>query len=848
MMKFYLHKYVETEKIVCLNYNEQSFCMKKESEDEWSISIDDDVDFYYYSVENVTGDLLELSLLKRLLPTMKSKKDVEVYDDFLVGADSVFQTIPFTEVFFPHKKQKVSIGKSDWVLQIFAPNVAKNQQLAMVGRSPFLGDWQAKSNLLCKYVGKGWWSVVLSGDLLNQELEYKFVFIDKKTKVIDRWEEGENRINTFVVDDKTHILNLCFRQNYDFHAYGTAVPVFSLRSQNGWGVGEFLDIKNLVDWASSRGMKAIQILPINDTTRTKTDADSYPYSANSIYALNPLYLNCPKIGVLSDEYAQKKFLKKATALNKKDFVDYGNVLNLKLDYLQKLYKQEYGKLVENKEFVEFCAENKNWLLSYAVFSCLRDKFSTSNFSDWGDYSTYDVDEIEKFALENKFDVAFYYFLQFHLSKQLREACDYAHRKGVMIKGDLPIGISSDSVDAWISPQLFNLDQQAGAPPDDFSRKGQNWGFPTYRWEEMQKDGFLWWKNRFQNMQTYFDAFRIDHILGFFRIWEIEKSASWGVLGTFNSALPMSVSEIEQFGFLFDAERFAKPFISEGLLDKLFSAEEKDFVKDMFLNQQTFSCFSFKSDFESQQKMSFYFKKNPIKSTSFQQNVLQLYTEVLFVEDHYKKGFFHPRINAFETEVFRQLSFEGQDAFSKIHYHFYYERHNDFWRKKALEKLPVLLQNVGMLVCGEDLGMIPQCVPDVMSLLNILTLEVQRMPKKCGEEFVDPQQTPYLSVCTTGTHDTSTLRAWWEENADSTERYYHQMLHLVGKVPEKCTIEIAKNVIEQQLKSRSMFTILPVQDFLAADEEYPKTPPKEERINNPANPLHFWCYRLPKELK
>ena len=847
-MKFYLNKYVENGRIVCLNYGEQSFCMKKESEMEWSFSTDDKIDDYYYSVKNSDGELIEISLLKRQVPSIKSVKNIEIYDDFLIGPDSVFQTIPFTDIYFPHKKQKEAIQKQGWVLQIFAPNIDKNQRLAMVGSGVSLGDWKVKNDLICKYIGKGWWSVVLDSELQNCEIEYKFVFINKKNKKVEKWENGENRINTFVADDKVHVLNLRFRQDYDFHAYGTAVPVFSLRSNKGWGVGEFLDIKNLSDWASKRGMRAIQLLPINDTTRTKTDSDSYPYSANSIYALNPLYLNCPKVGVLNDKIAQKQFLKKAAALNKKEFVDYGNVLNLKLDYLQKLFAQEYENILADGEFVEFCLQNKNWLLSYAVFSCLRDKFSTSDFSNWGECSNYNVDEVEQFASENKSKVEFYYFLQFHLSKQLKEACDYAHQKGIMIKGDLPIGISADSVDAWISPHLFNLQQQAGAPPDDFSREGQNWGFPTYCWEEMQKDGYLWWKNRFQNMQTYFDAFRIDHILGFFRIWEIERTALWGVLGTFNAALPMSVSEIENFGIGFDRNRFAQPLISEVLLDKTFSAEEKDFVKDTFLCQQTFSEFSFKPDFCSQQKMAQFFERNPIKSVDFQRKVLQLYTEVLFVEDHYKKGFFHPRINAFETESFGLLTSEEKDAFLKLHYYFYYERHNDFWRRKALEKLPLLLQNVGMLVCGEDLGMIPQCVPDVMSLLNILTLEVQRMPKKCGEEFVNPQQTPYLSVCTTGTHDTSTLRAWWEENYDATKRYYNQVLNLDGDAPEKCSTEVAKMVVEQHLNSASLFSILPVQDFLATDEKYPKTIPTTERINNPANPHHFWCYRLPKELK
>ena len=150
-------------------------------------------------------------------------------------------------------------------------------------------------------------------------------------------------------------------------------------------------------------------------------------------------------------------------------------------------------------------------------------------------------------------ISIYYFIQFHLHLQLLEATNYARANGVVLKGDIPIGISRNSVEAWTEPHYFNLNGQAGAPPDDFSVNGQNWGFPTYNWEVMEQDDYSWWMKRFRKMSEYFDAYRIDHILGFFRIWEIPMHAVHGLLGQFVPSLPMSREEIESYGLPFREE-------------------------------------------------------------------------------------------------------------------------------------------------------------------------------------------------------------------------------------------------------------------------------------------------------
>jgi 4-alpha-glucanotransferase len=300
---------------------------------------------------------------------------------------------------------------------------------------------------------------------------------------------------------------------------------------------------------------------------------------------------------------------------------------------------------------------------------------------------------------------------------------------------------------------------------------------------MAEDDFAWWKSRLAKMSEYFDAFRIDHILGFFRIWEIPCTTKSGLLGHFNPAMPLTTEEIAHWGITFHHERHATPY-------------------------------------------------TPGDDT-----------DVLFVEDPYQPGTYHPRINGFDTESFKALPENERKAFYALHDHFFYHRHNDFWYREAMKKLPALIDATDMLVCGEDLGMIPACVPTVMNELRILSLEIQRMPKAFGCTFDNPAHYPYYSVCTTSTHDMSGIRGWWEEDPTLTQRYWSEMLHQRGKAPQECEAWICEAIVRQHLDSPAMLTILPLQDWMAMDEHLRYPDPTFERINVPANSNHYWRYRM-----
>ena len=702
---------------------------------------------------------------------------------------------------------------------IEAPQVLPSQGVAVIGNTPELGNWNEGDKLILTDAEFPVWtgSIMTDADII----EYKYVIYELHSgRVIDT-EYGENRK---IYNPKGILLqnDRCFRRTQPkWKGAGVAIPVFSLRTKDDFGIGEFQDLKLFADWAAATGQKMIQTLPINDTTLTHTNYDSYPYNAVSVFALHPIYINIEKMGKLSP--ALKKAYKKEQAeLNALTYADYQNVYDKKMRYFRAIFKAEKEAVFSSEEFKTFFAQNREWLEPYAVFLHKRDKEPMD----------------------------FYAFLQFHADKQLKDAVAYAHSVGVGMKGDIPIGISPDSVDAHNNPELFNLDASAGAPPDDFDARGQNWGFPTYNWDEMAKDNFLWWRRRFTKMQDYFDAYRIDHILGFFRIWQMPKSAVWGLCGHFNPAMPYSMQDLWNMGVKTDRDRLTKPYIRSNFLGDVFGVDTDEAVKT-FLNTNDNYIYWFKPEFDTQMKVQEYFNTLMAKQggnlTENQQNIknglMYLHCEVLFVEDQKNPDLLHPRIALYQSHSYNELYDDQKEMMMRIHNDYFYHRHNEFWRASAMRKLPTLTGATNMLVCGEDLGMVPACVPDVMHELEILSLEIQRMPKDPNVEFAHPADAPYMSVCTTGTHDTSPLREWWEEDRETTQHFFNNQMGWWGEAPETMSTEIAEFIINQHMYSPAMWVILPLQDWLAIDENVRLADPKAERINIPSNPRHFWKYRM-----
>lgn len=796
---------------------------------------------------------------KKVAPRFKQMHINDIWT--FKSVQQAWKTMAFTNAIFKRDvanvKRYVLPTKAESVLEfkINAPRVTKNQTLAIVGSIKALGVWDETKALHLNASEFPVWKVALNASKLPQVIEYKYVIIDNKTKKIVTWEAGGNR---FAFLDKSY-KNAFFQFNEGLFRYpkddlkgaGVSLPVFSIRTKNSFGVGEFLDLKKVVDWSVKSGLKMIQVLPVNDTISTDTFLDSYPYKAISVFALHPLYVNIFKAGKIKDAALFTEYQKLQEDLNKKPDVDYELVLKLKLKYLKLLFKEKKTAFLKSKAFTNYFNSNKTWLVSYSVFSYLRDKNKTSDFSKWGKYKNYSQTKIKQLLDENSesfAQIAFWYFVQYHLDKQLNDATNYGRNKGIAFKGDIPIGISRYSADAWYQPHLYHFDGQAGAPPDDFSVDGQNWGFPTYNWVEMAKDNYRWWQNRLTKMAEYFDAYRIDHILGFFRIWEIPYHAVQGILGHFRPDIPLSAEELNQKGIWMDYDRFCKPYIRGHFLFDIFKSYTEE-VRENYLVEKEYNVFELHENFNTQRKIYDYFvgdggpENLDEKDKTIMWGLIRLAAEVLLLPADGIENNYHPRISMHTTYSYMELDDYLKARFNEIYIHYFYHRHEHFWKDQAVKKLPALINATNMLVCGEDLGMIPATVPEVMNQFGILSLEIQRMPKDPQKTFAHPADAPYLSVCTTSTHDMSTIRGWWEESRHKMQQFYNEQLGKWGEMPYFAEPWLCKEIIVQHLYSPAMWTIFPIQDLLAMDGKLRSEDTHGERINEPANPRHYWKYRM-----
>lgn len=829
--------------------------MKLTSPDTWQVTLDlnfDPEDFNYWFVVKAPERAwrFEWGEPHRYVAGSGIRSCV-IFDSWHdMPVDKPFYSSAFTKGILrrSHRDQPLKPLPGTVNMRVEAPMIMPDETLAICGEGDLLGNWDPTRGIRLNDAHFPVWEVNIPFDRLDPPFEYKFVILNKDNECVG-WEAMGNRIfgivpesfDQQIVIDGTRFAN----PKEQWKGAGTAIPVFSIRSEEDFGVGDFIDIKKMVDWCRATGQNVLQILPINDTTMLNTWVDSYPYRANSIFALHPMYLRLEEVGRLESAERMAYFEEQRKALNALDKIDYELVNKTKHEYLHEVFAQDFARTAASPEYRDFVDHNSYWLKPYSVWCALRDMNHTPDNTKWGDNAVFDPARMEDFINRHRPDTDYYFFLQFHLDRQLRMARDYAHSQGVVLKGDIPIGISRFSVDAWCNPELFNMDTSAGAPPDDFSVLGQNWGFPTYNWDKMAADGFQWWKDRFRKMSEYFDAYRIDHILGFFRIWQIPLDAVHGLLGYFNPALPFSSEELRNnYDFWIDVDLQTNPLMLEWMMDDFFGPY-KDEVRETYLDRVGGDRYCLKPFVNTQQKVEEYFAGLPAdeKHDRIKNALLGMIDDVLFIEDPYKKGHYHPRIAAQYTYQFRILSDYAKWCFNRLYNDFFYHRHNDFWYGKAMWKLPPLLDSTSMLACGEDLGMIPDCVPAVMHQLEILSLEIQRMPKDPNAQFGDTWHYPYYSVCTTSTHDMGGIREWWESDHDLAQKYYNNVLHEGGAAPWYAEPWICQKIVDLQLASPSMLCILPLQDWLSMSSDLRRENPKEEIINVPANPMHYWRYRM-----
>lgn len=809
---------------------------------------------YYYSVENGDSEVrhewttvshrLELNAKRAMTYFVNDRWNDIPYDSYLYSS-------AFTDCVNRRHREPAKGSDYNQTLRLIvrAPQLRSGSRLALVGEDKALGRWNPDDAIsMVEHNYNEWVADINVKEMKKEETEFKFIAFNEKGGV--DWETGMNRqLHAPTINDGEVVvteLDQAFFELCDEKLAGTLIPVFSLRSKGSFGVGDFGDLKMMIDWVAETNQRVLQVLPINDTTSTHTWTDSYPYSAISIFALHPQFADFRQLPEIKDKKKAREMEALRKELNELKQIDYERVNNTKTDYLRIIFKQEGEAVMKGEDFKMFVKENEHWLVPYAQYCHLRDSFGNVDFSSWKGHEQWHEADRKKLTdpkSKEYADVAFYYYVQFVLDRQMRAAHEYAMARGVILKGDIPIGVDRNGCDVWHEPQYFNLNSQAGAPPDTFSINGQNWGFPTYNWQRMIDDGCEWWIRRFQNMAKYFDAYRIDHVLGFFRIWAIPTTCVHGLLGQFAPSLGMTREEIEGYGLHFQEELFTTPFIARWVVDRVFGIHA-DEVVEKYLDHKHDDIFALKPEYDTERKIEAVFKgKDSMDDVWVRDGLYALVSDVLFVRDDNDPNKFHPRITAQLNFMYEALYDSDKEKFNRLYNDYYYRRNNNFWYNEAMKKLPVLVQATRMLVCAEDLGMVPDCVAWVMDQLRILSLELQQMPKDPKVKFGILSRNPYRSVCTLSTHDMPTLRQWWDEDYERTQVYYSSMLYRGGAAPHPLPGWLARDIIANQLTCPSMLCILSLQDWFALDEKLRLPDADAERINIPANPRHYWRYRM-----
>ncbi len=809
---------------------------------------------YFYSIDKWGKEERQewQTVTHRLEMNVPNASEYKIYNRWTdIPYDSFLYSSAFTDCVNRRHHEAVPTIKYEKTLRLIvrAPQLRKGERLYVTGESLCLGNWHADRALKMVEHNYNEWMVDMNVDAFDEaETELKFIATTDNGDVL--WETGYNR--TLAIPEmangevRVEEMDQAFFEICDRKLAGTLIPVFSLRTRGSFGVGDFGDLKMMIDWVAETHQKVLQVLPINDTTSTHTWTDSYPYSCISIFAIHPQFADLRQLPAVADKEKAAAFEALREELNQLPQIDYERVNNAKIEYLRVIFEQEGGEVLKSAGFKAFLKESAHWLVPYAQYCHLRDTYGNVDFNTWKGHEVWhekDRETLLNARTKEYKEVAFYYYVQYVLHVQMRAAHEYAMARGVILKGDIPIGVNRKGCDVWHEPHYFNLNLQAGAPPDSFSVNGQNWGFPTYNWARMLEDGCQWWLRRFQNMSKYFDAYRIDHVLGFFRIWATPTTCVHALQGQFSPSLAMTREEIESYGLHFQEKLFTTPFIARWVVDRVFGPHA-DAVVEKYLNHEHDDIFSLKPEYDTERKIEAAFVgKDGADDVWVRDGLYALASDVLFVRDINDSNKFHPRITAQLNFMYEALVDSDKEKFNRLYNNYYYRRNNNFWYNEAMKKLPVLVQATRMLVCAEDLGMVPDCVAWVMNELRILSLELQQMPKDPSVRFGELWKNPYRSVCTLSTHDMPTLRQWWDEDMERTQDYYNSQLYRSGAAPHPLPGWLAKEIVVNQLACPSMLCVLLLQDWFAIDEKLRFADANAERINIPANPRHYWRYRM-----
>jgi len=627
---------------------------------------------------------------------------------------------------------------------------------------------------------------------------------------------------------------------------GLAVPLGALRTQYSIGVGEFPDLVELAHLCKACGIELIQLLPVNDS-----GFQSSPYSALTAFALHPLYL---RISAMEEAKGfEPELLELKNRFEALPRFAYGPLQDAKLALLRKIFNKHKKNILASaepgKKLHSWIQENP-WIIDYAVYRRLKDAHNGAHWKEWTQFRNVDTRQIQELWNNPQYreEHLFWVWVQEALDRQFTDAARAVRDMGIVLKGDIPILMNEDSADVWAHSEFFNRDQSAGAPPEPLTPLGQNWQFPTYNWEALEKADYSWWIDRLRLAGRYYSAFRIDHVLGFFRIWTTSRKDNSAALGHFVPSIPITTEELYNLGFddsrirwlsqphiptqeLFDAMR-GDPATEAAVRKACNKALTRIGNEELWLFNGTISG---ELDIEALDIHGF-----------LKEYLLKAWRNRVLIPQ--EDGNYYPAWTYWDTRAFPTLSeTERRNLESLIQQK--RSESEQLWEDQGRKLLSTFIRATDMIPCAEDLGAIPDCVPKVLQELGILGLKIVRWTRRWGEwgePYIPFAEYPELSVCTPAVHDTSTVRQWWENEADREQ--FRQFIN-VPYLNDKYTPETAALILGHIIDSASRFCIFQIQDLLHLSARWYAENPEDERVNVPGTVNDFnWTYRLPSPLE
>lgn len=677
---------------------------------------------------------------------------------------------------------------------------------------------------------------------------------------------------------------------------GVVVPLSALYTKDSPAVGDFVSLKAFADFCAQCGLGVIQLLPVNDT-----GTQSSPYSALSAFALHPMYIHIESLPEFEDAMkncrpfsaAYKAFVKECKYGARFDYakVSEGKIklLHLLYSYMEKVIsskkKSAQTPSDSSKSFADhydyeiktFVADNP-WVVAYAVFKDLKDSFSQASWKEWTeDKRTMNRRQIElrwsNRALRSSHN--FYVWCQMRAASQFKDASNYIRAQGIILKGDLPILMNEDSVDCWAWPEFFNQELRAGSPPDADNPLGQRWGFPTYNWDKIISDDFSWWKDRVRFASNYYSAFRLDHVLGFFRIWEYSEKETTAFLGHTNPYAYTERRVLQKMGF--DDGRLhwlSQPHIPTEAVGSILGNwdEARSVMSKICVRIGDEELWNFKDEITCDSLIyATAFVDDEEKNRAIQNVLAEKWRDRTLIE--IEKDRFVPVWSYSATTAWKSLSMEEKKSLEQ-EFAALQEQENELWKSHAFEILRPIVKKTEMQACAEDLGANLPALNEVLPALDIASLRVVRWTRR-WDQMNQPYEAfdtyPHLSVTSTSVHDSSTIREWWQNEKQSVwafletvksaeqknELFAPDLDTLMEKKPDESLKKypvnvdtcfdpkVAAFVLEKCAGTRSRWFINPLQDYLYLDASCYREKAGDERINVPGTVNeNNWTYRMP----